>query len=85
MIIGEAIAEVLNSYEKAMMKYDEEFDLSLKILLTLSIKQVKIEYSYKDIVEVFDLLSEMLLTLSIRSDTECNEIRRASSGGGVER
>ena len=39
MIKGEAIFEVLNSYDEAMMTYDETFDLSLEMLLTLSIKR----------------------------------------------
>ena len=39
MIKGEAIAEVLSSYDKAMMTYDETLDLSLEMLLTLSIKR----------------------------------------------
>ena len=39
MIKGEAIFEVLNSYDKAMMTYDETLDLLLQMLLTLSIKR----------------------------------------------
>ena len=39
MIKGEAIAEVLSSYYKAMMTYDETLDLSLEMLLTLPIKR----------------------------------------------
>ena len=39
MINGEAIAEVLSSYDKAMMINDEEFDLSLEMRLTLSIRR----------------------------------------------
>ena len=39
MINGGAIAEVLSFYGKAMMIYDEEFDLSLEILPTLSIRR----------------------------------------------
>ena len=36
---GEAIAEVLSSYDKNMMLYDEEFHLSLEILLTPFIRR----------------------------------------------
>ena len=39
MIKGEAIFEVLKSYDEAMMTYDEIFDLSLEMLMTLSLKR----------------------------------------------
>ena len=39
MIKGEAIFEVLKSYDEAMMTYDETFDLSLEVLMTLSLKR----------------------------------------------
>ena len=83
MIKGEAIAEVLNSYAKAMMTYDEKFDLSLEMLLVLSIrrdtecKKIKGYSNQMREIEIRDKISSKKHTGHFRNDTSTNKRSQA--------